>query len=88
MKHALKICGSALGNASEFDGQYVKTYDPHDGVHGRIEVTADLQHAMHYDDIAAAMTEWKRINKNHPWRPDGKPNRPLTAFTVELVNVP
>jgi hypothetical protein len=32
------------------------------------------------------MKDWKRTSKTHPRRPDGKPNRPMTAFTVEVVN--
>jgi hypothetical protein len=88
MKQALKIFGSALGNETEFDGKYVKTYDPDHGEHGRLTVTADLQDAMHYEDAGAALEVWKAVNRNHPTRSDGKPNRPLTAFTVEMVNVP
>lgn len=88
MKYAILIVGSALGDKSEFDGKYVKSYDPHDGLHGKLVVTADLQNAKHYGDVGDAFLDWKATNKNHPLRSDGKPNRPLTAFTITTVSIP
>lgn len=45
--------------------------------------------ARRFPDAGAALTYWKRPSTVHPVRStDGKPNRPLTAYTVELVTVP
>jgi hypothetical protein len=88
MKHAILIVGSPLGDQSDFDGKYVKSYDPHDGEHGKITVTPNLHDALIYPDLPAAFEAWRAVNSNRPKRPDGKPNRPMTAFTVEMVKVP
>lgn len=88
MKTAILIVESALGEKTVFDGKYVKVYDPHDGEHGKLIVTADLQDAHHYPDFAEAALTWRCVNRNHPTRPDGKPNRPLAAFTCEFVKIP
>jgi len=33
------------------------------------------------------MSYWRRRSTVCPTRPDGKPNRPGTAFTVEIITV-
>lgn len=84
----LRLMGLAAGGASEFDGLYVKYYDPtwtpphgaYDG--GILEVTHDPKRAWHFDSAADAMELWRTA---HGTREDGKPNRPLTAWTVEIV---
>lgn len=88
MKYAILIVGSALGDKTEFDGKYVKSYDPHDGLRGKLVVTANLQDANQFADAEDAIEVWQTVNRNHPIRPDGQPNRPLTAFTVELMRIP
>lgn len=79
MKQAIFILGPAGDGTSEHDGLYLSAYDPSAGEHGRIESTYD---------IAEALQCWQQVNQSHPWRPDGKPNRPLTAFSVQIVEVP
>lgn len=73
---------------SELEGSYVKTYDPngHDG-HGDLTTTFNLAEAKRFDDGAQAMTFYRQISDTHPLRPDGRPNRPLTAFTVCIKNL-
>jgi hypothetical protein len=83
MAHVIQIHGLAIGGGPQ---GYVKEYTP-DGHGGRgdLVITAKLEDAKRYDDAAAALREWKRTSRTHPVRPgDGKPNRPLTAFTVEI----
>ena len=46
-----------------------------------------LEQAMRYEDAACALAYWKRQSTLMPFRPDGKPNRPLTALTIELQTV-
>jgi hypothetical protein len=31
------------------------------------------------------MSDWKRESTTHPTRDDGRPNRPMTAFTVTVI---
>lgn len=68
---------------------YIMEYDieAHDG-RGEVVWTAHLDKARRWMDRESAMRDWKAQSKVRPLRPDGKPNRPLTAFTVSLESVP
>jgi hypothetical protein len=52
---------------------------------GVATVTDDPAEAMQFADDAAAVAYVKQVSASCPLRPDGKPNRPLTAYHVELV---
>jgi hypothetical protein len=64
-------------------GQYLKSYDPeaHDG-HGDCEWTGDKAEAVVYPSYLAAFEAWRAIPASRPERGDGRPNRPLTTFSV------
>ncbi len=76
--------------ATDFDGRYVKAYDPtyqpvgapYSG--GILEVTRDPNQALQFPDVAAAFEKWRQP---HGIRPDGEPNRPLTAWSMEVRTV-
>lgn len=84
----LRILGTAHGVPTPFDGKFVAAYDPsfhppgepYDG--GLLEVTDDPEKALLFGSAVDAMECWR---KSHGTRPDGRPNRPLTVFTVEVV---
>lgn len=67
------------------DGMYLARFDPeaHDGV-GEVLVTPIRAHALRFDSARDAFNTWRTVPRNRAWRPDGKPNRPLTAYTMEL----
>lgn len=69
------------------DGMYLRSYSPEarDGI-GDIRVTPDRALALRFADAGAAMTLWRTVPKCRPRRDDGKPNRPLTAFHMEIEN--
>ena len=46
--------------------------------------TDDPGAAMQFDHQAEAFAEWRR---SYGLRPDGKPDRPLTFYTVEILSV-
>lgn len=82
----LRIIGPAFGDdPSTLDGMWLKEYDP-DGRDGRgaVKATRNREEAMQFADAGEAMACWRRQSKVRPLRPDGKPNRPLTAFSVEI----
>ncbi len=91
----LKIVGRAIGLPSVFDGRYLVEYDPEiDGrdpkgrpMRAHVVTTSNKSEARQYADSIEAFGHWKQQCKREPVRPDGKPNRPLTAFTVELEKV-
>jgi len=79
----MRIIGLANGAKHPYAGQYLKAYDPDDGVHGRIEVTRDPTKALELPR-SELIALWRQSSKTIPLRPDGQPNRPLTAFSVEI----
>lgn len=52
---------------------------------GRAVITPHRERAMVFDSFAQAFDYWRQESKFQPLRSDGKPNRPLTAYTVEIV---
>jgi len=65
-------------------GRYLRAYNPdHAEGRGLVVATNDLGLALRFDGFLEAMEEWKRPSTVHPIRlSDGKPNRPMTAWSV------
>lgn len=56
---------------------------------GKPTFTTNVDRAKRFPSFLEAMGFWTTQSKTHPVRlSDGKPNRPLTAFTVEPLRVP
>lgn len=78
--------------ALAMNGQYVAAYDPTrpgrspEGceMSAHIEVTDDPARALRFPTLREAMACYRRA---HGWREDGEPNRPLTAFTIQIVTL-
>lgn len=71
------------------EGQYVKFYNPEDNDGwGSVESTSHIEEALTFNSSEDAVRTWRAVPEKRPLRPDGKPNRPLTAFTVEIIQVP
>ena len=64
-------------------GGYVAAYDPELGMSSLV-VTGDRDQAL-WLDSGEALTMWRSSPSSDPIRPDGRPNRPLTAFTVAIT---
>lgn len=65
--------------------QWIENYDVDArGGRGEVNLTTDRAKAMTFPDPGAAMSAWRTQSTVTPLRPDGKPNRPLTAYTVEI----
>ena len=92
MSGYVMICVGLAGRALTREGrpppigQYLKSYDPeaHDG-QGYAEWTADPAQARVFPDRVAVGRCWATVPKARPRRPDDAPNRPLTAFDVEIA---
>ena len=90
----IRLHSLASGGQSDFDGMYVKAYDPsyvnpetgYDG--GLLEVTNEKAEALRFNEPVAAIDKW-RETAPPPYhvRADGKPNRPLSAWSVEILPV-
>jgi hypothetical protein len=70
------------------NGEYVKWYDPDacDG-HGDVTFTSTFADAKTFATMADAMAYAMRSPASRPLRQDGKPNRPLTVFTLDFERV-
>lgn len=84
---AVQLEGFSMSMGS-VGGQYLASYDPeaHDGW-GDAVFTNDIREALVFDNIGAAFEAWKSSPKSRPLRPDGQPNRPLSAFTITFEQV-
>lgn len=67
---------------------YVKAFDPdaHDG-RGHAAFTPHQADALQFDSHKEVFEFWRQTSTVLPVRPDGKPNRPLTAYTCEFLKV-
>jgi hypothetical protein len=82
----IKIVGNALGIPSEHDGRFLKSvvFDVDELGRAKIESAAADSEAMDFPDSISALVFWRTQSKVMPLRPDGKPNRALMAYTIEL----
>lgn len=62
-------------------------FEAEDG-RGKADWTTNPNKAKRFADKAEAFEYWQTQSKTHPTRPDGRPNRPLTAYTVEIRAIP
>lgn len=94
MTYVIRFVALADGRPGVYAGLYLAHYDAayihptlgYDG--GRLEVTDDPSRALRFADAAAAAEKWKeQAPPPYDLRPDGQPNRPLTAFTVEVLKI-
>lgn len=84
--YLIRLAGNALGVPdAALDGKFLKSYDPSaNGGHGAIVVTDSPRDAMRFASFAEALECYRQ---QHGVRVgfDNKPNRPLTAFSIEIV---
>jgi hypothetical protein len=88
MKYAIVAMGFVNGTPCPHRGQFLKSFDheAHNG-QGFGEFTKSLARAKRFDSSEQAFTFWKQQSVCHPLRPDGAPNRPLTALSIFLEPV-
>jgi hypothetical protein len=83
----LKIIGLVNGVPTKFDGKYLVEYDPKPRLDDvgeyyiHLVATDKPEEARQFAGAAEAMEAYLSY---HALRPDGKPDRPLTAYTVEV----
>lgn len=82
------LAGVSLNKHTLEYGDYLAAFDP-DGMDGAGVATwsRDAARAMTFDSVEAASSTYRMVSVVKPFRDDGRPNRPLTAYTVELVQL-
>lgn len=80
----IRNCGSLMDRSRM--GALLKSFDA-DAMegYGLVEWTDDVAEARRFQSFTAAMDCWRQDSTVRPLRDDGEPNRPLTAFTIEIV---
>jgi len=80
------VVGVATGKGTL--GLYVKDceVDANDG-RGEVTFTDDKAEAKQFPDVGAAYQFYGRQSITRPLRPDGKPNRPLTAYNITFERI-
>jgi hypothetical protein len=70
-------------------GQYLESFD-HDAYDGRGygTFTSNVSDAKRFNSAVDAMTFWNLQSCVRPLRPDGQPNKPLTALTIAVEALP
>jgi hypothetical protein len=93
MSYGIKLL--AIGHAQIDPPEWVVAFEPDSSQTdpptyptGTTDSDPDPGKAKRFLSFAEAAEFWKTQSKTVPYRPDGKPNRPLTAFTVEIVVIP
>ena len=88
MSYVIKLISLACGIPTQHDGEYLVNADP-DAFDGRGHVlsTRRIADARRFQSPREALNLWQQQSIVHPLRDDLKPNRPLTAFTIELLPV-
>jgi hypothetical protein len=73
-------------------GDWLETFDPDGGENPyRPEAatwTPDPDLALRFESHVAARAMWKKKSRRTPVRPDGKPNRPLSAMALQVALLP
>lgn len=87
-QYLILIHSHADGTPCPAAGQYLTYYDPDaGGGRGAFRTSSRPELAIRFTDAGHAHDCWTQQSRAFPLRRDGKPNRPLTAFTVEYVPV-
>lgn len=61
------------------------TYVATDVLDGAISLVTDVAKAKRYESARDALDAYNAVSPAIPVRPDGEPNRPMTAFDVEMI---
>ena len=90
--YAIRCCGLVKcwdGSTGWPAGAFLAEYDP-EANNGRGEIwwTEDIARAVSFPDAKGAIACYRAVPANRPVREDGKPNCPLTVFSVEFVKLP
>jgi hypothetical protein len=79
------VCAAEPDVKTPHDGDWVVEWNPHTewGVLG-LSSTRERSKAKRFAHHADVFRQWKTTSIIQPVRPDGRPNRPLTAVSIEI----
>lgn len=84
----IAIAGSydvpSISRALQHSDLWIESHQDTPDGRGETKFATSREKALQFNSIGEAFEFWRQISKGVPLRPDGKPNRPLTVFTVEI----
>ena len=85
MTCVIRAVAFANGIPCPHAGEWIEAFDhdAHDG-EGFGVFTDRIEYARRFADGAEALAFWNRQSQVRPLRPDGEPNKPLTALTIVI----
>jgi len=89
MKHiVIRALGFANGMSCPHENEWLKSFD-HEAFNGQGHgvFTDRIEHAMRFADKGEALAFWNKQSTVRPLRPDGQPNKPLTALTAVIEEI-
>ena len=88
MSVIIRLVGRIHGGPSPHDGRYVVNYDPRlIGGAFLLETTGLRSRAKRFPSAIEAIAFYRQVCPNLPEDSPGHANRPLCAFTVELLPI-
>lgn len=66
------------------DGRYLVDCDFNQGYTPKLRTSTKPSEAKKFNSQIEALEYWKTPSSVLPTRPDGKPNRPLSAYTITV----
>jgi hypothetical protein len=92
-RYVIQFVGLVSGGSSDVDGLYLESYDPnyiyplgYDG--GWLKTTTNLDLAEKFPTQEQAIAKWHTVAPPpYNIRPDGKLNKPLTAYNIAIIEV-
>lgn len=83
MAVTVKIVNAADGSETIHDGRYVVEWDSN-VPYGTLSISSSISlfSARIFNDSSEALIEWNSVSNVEPLRPDGEPNKPLTAVSI------
>jgi hypothetical protein len=88
--YLMRCVAMADGRPCLWSNHYLRSFDP-EAAHGMGHAvwTPSPARALAFPTPEAAWELWHAVPRSHPVRAsDGKPNKPLTAFTIEILRAP
>lgn len=87
MSFVIKCVGVGADDTGPLVGQYLRDWDLEaDQGRGTSVWAPEINQAAVFASMAAALGAWHAQCTSVPVRPDGMPNRPLTAYAVEITD--
>lgn len=88
MSTVMRVVGSPFELWPQERWLFVKGYEDTPCGRGHVMLTDKPEEAKRFADAREALTFYRQQSKTVPMRPDGRPNRPLTAYSISVEQLP